>query len=146
MIRREDVHVALFNAMTALGAFKIVSRRNRAPESIGPELSPALFLLQDGETYDVPSPGSPPSKRCLHVLACLYNDVGSDLNATPTTAFNDALDALDAFFRAVNPATGRITLGGLVYSVTRAPGRSEGSPGDREGKAVEIIPIDIVFP
>ena len=105
-----------------------------------------MFLLQDGETYDVPSPGSPPAKRCLHVKACVYNDVGSDLNATPTTAVNDALDALDAFFRTVNPATGRITLGGLVYSVTRAAGQSEGSPGDREGKAVEIIPIDIVLP
>ena len=145
MTSRESVYMALFNAITATGAFKIVSRRNRAPESIGPDLSPALFLLEDGESYDTPSP-SVPSKRCLHVLACLYNDIGADLNATPKTALNDALDALDAFIRKVDPATGRNTLGGLVYSVTRATGRSEGSPGDREGKAVEIVPIDIVLP
>ena len=144
MTSRETVYVALFDAMTATGAFKIVSRRNRAPESIGPDLSPALFLLEDGETYDTPSP-SVPSKRCLHVLACLYNDIGNDLNATPKTALNDALDALDAFIRKVDPATGRNTLGGLVYSCM-IKGEGLRSSGDTTGKSVAGLPIEIILP
>ena len=143
MIRREAIYVALLDLLTTTGSFKVVSRRNRAPETIGPDLSPALFLLEKGETYHVISPGMP-TKRCLRVAACFYNDVGSDLNATPTTVVNDALDALD---RALTPdvATGRMTLGGLVYSV-KITGDTEGSPGDREGKAVAIVPIEIVLP
>jgi hypothetical protein len=143
MIRREAVYVALLNLLTTTGDFKLVSRRNRAPEQIGPALSPALFLFERGETYHVVSPAMP-TKRCLHVAACFYNDAGSDLNATPTTIVNDALDALD---RALTPdvATGRMTLGGLVYSV-KISGDTEGSPGDRDGRAAAIVPIEIVLP
>lgn len=143
MIARETVYQTLLDLMAATGDFHLVSRRNRAPESITPDLSPALFLLEDGESYIYQSPSLPP-KRCLHVLACFYNDLGADLNGTPTTIVNNALDALD---RAMTPdvATGRTTLGGLVYSFTR-PGRTQGSPGDREGKAVQIIPIEIMLP
>jgi hypothetical protein len=143
MIARETVYVALLNLLTTTGSFKLVSRRNRAPESIGPTLSPALFLFERGETYHVISPGMP-VKRCLKVSACFYNDVGADLNATPTTLVNNALDALDAILTG-DPATGRTTLGGLVYSIKQS-GDTEGSPGDREGKAVAIVPLEIILP
>jgi hypothetical protein len=143
MPARETVYQALLDLLTTTGDFKLVSRRNRAPESIGPDLSPALFLFERGETYHVISP-SMPTKRCLRVAACFYNDVGSDLNATPTTVINAALDALD---RALTPdvATNRTTLGGLVHSV-KITGDTEGSPGDRDGKAVAIVPIEIILP
>jgi hypothetical protein len=143
MPAREAVLVALLDLLTTTGDFKLVSRRNRAPESIGPALSPALFLFERGETYHVVAPAMP-TKRCLRVAACIYNDVGSDLNATPTSVINDALDALDAALKP-DPATGRTTLGGLVYSL-KISGDTEGSPGDREGKAVAIVPIEIVLP
>lgn len=143
MIRREAVYVALLDLLTTTGDFKLVSRRNRAPEQIGPALSPALFLFERGEHYDAPSPNVP-TKRCLHVSACFYNDVGSDLNATPTTVINDALDALDAALKT-HPVTGPQTLGGLVYSL-KISGDTEGSPGDRDGRAVAIVPIEIVLP
>jgi hypothetical protein len=129
--------------LSSTGDFKVVSRRNRAPESITIDMSPALFLLETGENYTYVSPSVPP-KRCLHVAACFYNDVGADLNAYPQTIVNNALDALDRAMTP-DPATGRTTLGGLVYSFTR-PGQTQGSPGDREGKAVQIIPIEILLP
>jgi hypothetical protein len=143
MIRRETVYVALLNLLTTTGDFKLVSRRNRAPEQIGPALSPALFLFERGETYHDTAPGIP-TKRCLRVSACFYNDAGSDLNATPTTIVNDALDALDAALK-IHPVTGPQTLGGLVYSV-KISGDTEGSPGDRDGRAAAIVPIEIVLP
>ena len=142
-VARETVYQKLLDVLTTTGDFKLVSRRNRAPEQIGPELSPALFLFEAGETYHEQAPGLP-VKRCLQVLACFYNDVGSDLNACPTTAINNALDALDAIL-TVSPATGPKTLGGLVYSL-KQNGRTEGSPGDREGKAVAIVPLEIILP
>jgi hypothetical protein len=140
---RETVYRALLDLLTTTGDFKLVSRRNRAPEQIGPALSPALFLFEAGETYHVQAPGLP-VKRCLQVLACFYNDAGSDLNVCPTTIINNSLDALDAILTG-GPATGRTTLNGLVYSL-KQNGRTEGSPGDRDGRAVAIVPLEIILP
>jgi hypothetical protein len=140
---RETVYQALLDLLTTTGDFKLVSRRNRAPESITPDLSPALFLFERGETYHVVSPSVPP-KRCLEVLAIFYNDVGADLNGVPTALINAALDNLDAALKP-DPATGRTTLGGLVYSC-RANGAVEKAPGDREGKALAVVPLEIILP
>ena len=142
-VARETVYTALLNLLTTTGDFKLVSRRNRAPESIGPALSPALFLFEHSETYHVIAPAVPP-KICLQVLAIFYNTVGSDLNICPTTAINAALDNLDAALKP-DPATGRTTLGGLVYSL-KANGIVEKAPGDREGNALAIVPLEIILP
>ncbi len=140
---REAAYVALLDLLTATGDFKSVSRRNRDTEGIGPDESPALFLVEISEHYTSISPAMPP-KRCLKVWACFYNDVGPDLNATPTTLINNALDALDAALKP-DPATGRTTLGGLVYSLTR-DGDVAKAPGDKEGKALAIVPLEITLP
>ena len=141
---REAAVVALSDACAATGAFKSVSRRNRDTEGIGPDESPALFLMQMRDSYHVQSPSMPP-RVCLHVWACIYDDAGNDPNVVPTTALNDALDALDVILRKIDPATGRNTLGGLVYSLM-PDGDVDRIPGDKEGKTLAVVPLAIILP
>lgn len=143
-VPRETVYETLLALLTTTGDFKLVSRRNRAPETITPALSPALFLFEVSESYHVQAPGLP-VKLCLQVQAVFYNSVGSDLNLCPTTAINAALDNLDVALKADQPATGRTTLGGLVFSL-KANGNVEKAPGDRDGNAIAIVPLEIILP
>lgn len=147
MASREQILDALLALLAATGEFKLVSRRDRAPETIGPALSPAVFLLENpvrAEKYERPSPSSPPI-RTLYVDAVFYNDAGADPNVIPLTIVNDALDALDAALKPDSPMTGRLTLGGLVYSVMRE-GDARKSDGAKTGRAVAIAPIAIILP
>ena len=144
MVSREQVMAALLAMLSATGDFVTISRRNRAPESITPALSPALFLVEDSEQVERVSPLMPPV-RSLIVTAIFYNDAGNDPNTIPASAINNALDNLDAALAAVDPGTGRFTLGGIVYSVIR-DGEMIKSPGDITGKSVAIVPLKIILP
>lgn len=143
MTTREAVMTALVALLSGVAPFALVSRRNRAPETIGPSQSPALFVLEDGEQYEIKSVSMPPIRH-LMVSAIIYNDVGSDPNAIPTTVINNALDALDSALKPTNPAN-LATLGGLVYSVT-LDGEVKKAPGDKTGKSVAIVPLRIILP
>ena len=141
---REQVMTALLALLQTSAEYKLISRRNRAPATITPALSPALLLLEDAETYVRKSPAQPPV-RTLTAKAVIYNDVGPNPNAIPVTIVNQALDALDALLVPDDRATGRCTLGGLVYSAM-LDGDVVKAPGDQTGVAMAIAPIRIVLP
>ena len=111
----------------SLPSFVTVSRRNRAPESLSPGLTPALMLVSHKENYERPS-ASAPAKITLHLLAIMYVDVGNDENAIPDAILNGLLDQVTLALAPDQPNLGRTTLGGLVQSVmidgeiTKAPG------------------------
>lgn len=140
---REQVMVALLALLSGTGNFVTISRRNRSPESLGPALTPALFLLEDGEEYEIKSVSLPPIRHLL-VSAIFYNDIGADQVAIPATAINNALDNLDAALAPTTP-TGLTTLGGLAYSV-KITGEVKKAPGDKTGKSLAIVPIRVIMP
>ena len=143
MATREQVMTALLALVRSTGDFVTVSRRNRDPNSIGPDQSPALFLLEDSEQYAVTSIAMPPIRHLI-VSAIFYNDGGADQNVIPATPINNALDALDAALQPTNP-TYRFTLGGLVESVM-IDGEVKKAPGDKTGKSMAIVPLRVILP
>lgn len=144
MATREQIMTALLALLKNSGDFAEVSRRNRGGEVITPELSPAIFLVEDHEEYIRPSPSLPPVRR-LQVSAIFYNDIGDDQNAIPSTAINNALDQLDALFIPDDSSYGTFTLGGLVKSVMISRELAK-APGDITGKSLAIVPILIEMP
>ena len=144
MATREAVMTALLAAIVGTGAFETTGRRNRGSNAIGPTQSPACFLFQDSERQERKSPMLPP-KRILNISAVIINDVGQDPAAVPATLINAALEALDALFRPDNLASGRCTLGGLVESLM-IDGEIVQAPGDQTGKALAVVPLQIILP
>jgi hypothetical protein len=145
MSSREAVMTALLTQLQTVSAFKLASRRNRDPATIGPALSPALFLLEHAERYVRSSVAMPPTREMM-VSVIFYNDVGADANAVPATIINTALDALDAALKPNDPSN-LFTLGGLVDSVVVDDTRDiERAPGDKTGKALAVVPLRIVLP
>lgn len=143
-VARETVMQALFVALQTSGKFKSVGRRNRDPETIGIESSPALMLVEHSESYRSPTTHQPPIRK-LMVRAIVYFDVGGDDNAIPSGVINPILDAIDALFRPDNAMTGQFTLGGLVQSAI-IDGAVVKAPGDKTGKGLAMVPITITLP
>ncbi|MFX8844664.1 hypothetical protein ABTM93_19560, partial [Acinetobacter baumannii] len=81
-----------------------------------------------------------------HMLAdlYLYNDIGDDPNAIPSTPINQMLDALDVALKPTDPSQ-RLTLNGLVEYVL-IEGQIERAMGELTGKAVAAVPLKIVLP
>jgi hypothetical protein len=146
MTTREAAIGALFTRLCGAYAFTQTTRRLASPETIAAPGEPALALVPQpvGEIYHAPSPNVPPIRK-LALFAIVYVDAGADPNEIPETLLNPIKDAIDAALVADNPTTGRCTLGGLVYSV-RIQGNVEGAPGDKTGKGLAVIPIEIVLP
>ena len=142
MITREEVMTAL-QARLTLPSLKTISRRNRAPETLSPSLTPALMLIGHREQFERPSLSAPP-KITLHILAILYIDVGNDENAIPDGILNNLLDEITAALEPDDRNLGRLTLHGLVQSVT-IDGEITKAPGDVTGKGLAVIPITIRF-
>jgi hypothetical protein len=141
---RETIINALFTKLVTSGQFNTTGRRNRDPESIAPEQTPALLLVEHTEKYAIPSP-SLPAKRMINLRAILYTDVGDDDNAIPATVINNLLDGVDAALVPDDPTSQRCTLGGLVYSV-KIDGDVIKAPGDVTGKGLAIVPLQILIP
>jgi hypothetical protein len=139
---REQALAALLAAVTAQGYFTTTGRRARDPSVIGPLLSPACFLVRSGETLERKSPNL--VIRTLHVSAFVYNDVGAAPNAIPETVLNNAMEALEAALAPAQPG-GLCTLGGLVYAAY-LKGEVHTAPAELTGKALAIVPIEIVLP
>src|SRR5438128_8244518 len=140
MTTREQAVQAVYNKI-ATGSYNTKSRRMRDPESVSPENTPVLFLLDHSESFDHTSVSLPP-KRSLFLSAFLYSDVGNDENAIPSSTINNLLDELET---NLSPdREGRCTLNGLVFSVT-IDGDITKSPGDITGKSLAIVPILIML-
>jgi hypothetical protein len=144
MVSRETIITALFEKLAASGEFVTTGRRNRDPESIPTNQTPALLLVEHSEKYDVQSRNLP-AKRIINLRAIIYTDVGDDDNAIPATIINNMLDGVDAALAPDSPQTGFCTLGGLAYSV-KIDGDVIKAPGDVTGKGLAIVPIQILIP
>jgi hypothetical protein len=143
---REDVMTALAtllsSTLTPLG-LKSLSRRLVKPESITSAQSPCAFLVEMTDDYQRQSPALPPTRHMLADLY-LYNDIGDDPNAIPSTPINQMLDALDVALKPTDPSQ-RLTLNGLVEYVL-IEGQIERAMGELTGKAVAAVPLKIVLP
>ncbi len=140
---RESVMAALLAKLTGAFAFGAVTRRLVSPETIATPGKPALVLIEHHEEYEQ-RPAQPP-RRKMSVMAILYIDTGSDPNAIPDAVLNPIQDAIDAALAPDAPHLGRCTLGGLVDSVVIS-GSVIKAPGDKTGKGLAIIPIEITIP
>jgi len=143
MATRETILAALLAAVQATGYFVSTGRRARDPAAIGPAQSPACFLVCSGETFKRPSPNLP-AIRTLRVAAFLYNDVGANANAVPESALNAAVEALEAALAPDRP-NGYCTLGGLV-TAAYLNGEEHRAPAEMTGKALAVVPIDVLMP
>lgn len=135
---------ALLAKLKASGDFKSVGRRNRNPDTIGAESTPALMLVEHSEQYRNPSTHQPAIRK-LMVKAIVYFDVGGDDNAIPSAVINPILDEIDRLFRPDNATTGQFTLGGLVQSAV-IEGTVLKAPGDLTGKGLASVPITLTLP
>lgn len=141
---RSQIMTALLNLLAGSGEFKLVGLRNRDPESIPTEQTPALFLFKHKEEIVRQSPSQPP-KRILDFFAVLYSDVGQDENAIPALIIDDLLDGIDAVMRPDSPTLGRNTLGGLVFSAM-IDGETTLFAGDVTGRGGALVPIRVIMP
>lgn len=146
---REAAIEALQSALSGAYAFGLVTRRLQAPEQMCSVGSPGLALVTHHEGYHRPSPNVPP-KRTMTVSALIYVDAGgANPNAVPDSLVNPILDAFDVVFHpqtgANFPTQGRCTLGGTVFSAAIS-GEVIRAPGDKTGKGVAIVPIELILP
>lgn len=141
---REMIMEALQTRLQAAYAFSAVTRRNLSPETIVSAGQSALVLVKHHENYHRPSPAGP-SRRTLTVMAIVYIDVGAAANAIPDAVLNPIQDAIDAALYPDDLQRGTCTLGGLVYSVMIS-GEVIAAPGDKTGKGLACIPIEIIWP
>ncbi len=141
---REQIMEALQTRLTAAYAFGAVTRRNASPETIATPGSPALVLIKHHETYHRQSPSLPP-RRTMVVLAIVYIDTGSNVNLIPDAIINPIQDAIDTALLPDDLQQNRCTLGGLAFSVMIS-GELIAAPGDKLGKGLIVIPIEVVMP
>jgi hypothetical protein len=104
---------------------------------------PALFLRHTA-TEDIYQ-NIITSATTIHAEVWIYSKAGLDLDVAPDTALNYLVDAVRNALLPDNPVLRQCTLGGLVNSC-RVEGRSEYDPGDYDGQAKAILPIQILCP
>lgn len=144
MASRETIITALLAKLAAGGAFKTIGRRNRDPESIPTDETPALLLVKLSEKIERVSPNLS-AKRVLNMMAYVYTDVGSDENAIPETPLNNALDSIEAALAPDDPTQNKCTLGGLVF-YAQVEGDIDVGIDASSGKAIQSVPIRVLIP
>jgi hypothetical protein len=121
----------------------LLSRRVKLWSDVPAADQPALFIAEHGENIAYGSENLP-AKTTLNVDLFVYVAAGRDRRCVPARDLNIALDALFAAL-APEPASGRQTLGGLVYHC-RIEGRIVKDPGDLDGQGLALIPLRIMAP
>ena len=104
---------------------------------------PALYL-RDGDE-DVTYPNTILQQQTILADVWIYSNAGADPDVVPIIALNNLLDAVQTAFAADDPDQQRFTLGGLVFWC-RVAGRIEKSPGDLDGQAIAVMPVEIFVP
>jgi hypothetical protein len=146
MVTREAAIEALFTTLSGAYAFGVATRRLDSPETIATPGAPGLGLVVHSESYKRPSPNVPPARKML-VKAIIYIDASGEANANliPDAILNPIKDAFDAALKPDNLVTGLCTLGGVVYSAI-INGEVIQAPGDKTGKGLAVMPIEILLP
>jgi hypothetical protein len=145
-VTREQVSVAFFNLIAGAADFTATSRRFVHWDQVNETQMPFLTVLKTGEVRARQAEGLPTLTMNTHVF--VYLSAGMDPEDVPDTAMNAVLDAIDA---AVVPGGAdalngnKQTLGGLV-SHCYPLGPVFVDTGDVDGKAVAVIPFQILVP
>jgi hypothetical protein len=145
-VTRETAIEALFTALKSAYAFGEATRRLDSPDTIARRGVPGLGLVVHSESYVRSSPNLPPKRKML-VKAIIYIDASGDeyANVIPDAVLNPIKDAFDAALKPDNQVTGNCTLGGVVYSAI-INGEVIQAPGDKTGKGLAVMPIEILLP
>jgi hypothetical protein len=145
-ITREQIAVAFFQLIAGAADFVATSRRFVHWDQVNETQMPFLTMLKTGEMRGRQSEGLPTLTINAHVF--VYLSAGMDPEEVPDAAMNAVLDAIDA---AVAPSSAdalsgnRQTLGGLVaHCYPFGPVFIDA--GDIDGKAVAVIPFQILVP
>jgi hypothetical protein len=146
-LNRELVYSRLWTLITTasgiVGEFKTAKRLLRHIEDVDPNVMPALFMLQQGESWVRKGKGIP-SIRTLNAALFFYIATTDGSNVLPATLMNNAMDTIDALF---NTPAGKVeTLGGLVEHVYVAEGEVRFYEGLLQDKSPVVIPLRILVP
>lgn len=142
--KRETAIAALLTKLQTVAGFTVTGRRNAQPDTIATPNNPALLLLCNRDKYGTLQLGRV-VKKTMMVFACIYIDTGNDPNAVPDTIINNLLDGVDDALVPDDLAAGRCTLGGAVFAA-HIEGEVIRAPGDRTGKGLAIVPINLILP
>lgn len=143
---RENVMTALMGLIAAAYPWKLgPARRLRLWSDVPSVNRPACFLFEGGEERHSWSASAVP-KRVLEIRLFIYLNA-KDQTMSGAPLINDVLDALEGAFAlsGADLCIGRNTLGGMVYHC-RIDGKILKDPGDLDGDALVIVPIEIVLP
>ena len=105
MTTREQAMEALQTRLQSAYSFGAVTRRLVSPETIASPGAPALVLIKHHEDYTRKGPTVPPI-RTMTVMAIVYIDVGSNVNAIPDSVINPIQDAIDTALLPDDSTTG----------------------------------------
>lgn len=141
-MNREDIYAAVFAKISALlpGTFKTVSRRLRHIEEMNHEEMPAVFQVQQDETFDAKP--NLPTKKTLNVEWWVYVSA-PDTSIAPSTILNPVLDAIDGVLGQDDGGLNVETLGDRVFRAS-VSGRVEIIEGVLGDRALAIVPVRIV--
>lgn len=140
-LNREAVYGAVFAKLSGIAGVTTASRRLRHIEEMQQEEFPAVFQVQQDESWD--GKVNLPTKKTFNVEWWVY--VGEpDLALAPSTKLNAFLDTIDELFGSGGSSGLSVdTLGGLVFNAT-INGKIEIIEGVLGDRALAIIPIRVV--
>lgn len=137
---REDVSNALFDLLTASGAYRTSGRRLIFASKVADQ--PALFLRNTGEEWDRVNTRMP-AKVTMEFEVWLYSRLGADPETAPAVGLNDLVADVAA---AIDPFPLQTqTLGGAVIHCW-IEGHIDMHPGDLDGQAIAIVPVKVLVP
>lgn len=141
-MNREEIYSAVFAKLTALlpGTFKTASRRLRHIETMQHEEMPAVFQVQQDESFDARP--NLPTKKVLNVEWWIYVGEPNE-SAAPSSQLNPVLDAVDGVLGQDGAGLDVETLGGRVFNA-KISGKVEIIEGVLGDRALAIIPVRIV--
>ncbi len=132
--------------INGLSTWGVTSRRLKLWNDVDSSVQPALYLLQHREAL-VNSGQGTPNRQYLLMGAWCYARTDSD-----SIIGDDLLDimteAIEPTLQADDPQTNNLTLGGLCTwcRLDRDSNQVIRDPGDIDGQALLVLPIQILFP
>jgi hypothetical protein len=135
---REVAYLALFSKLTALGTFKLVTRRLKHWQDTAPEDQPALFMEHNGEvTQQV---RGQPARVVLEVSLWIYvRSNGQEVGPV----LNPILDVVSDALAPPKNGDHTQTLNGVVHHCW-IEGQTQIFEGDLGEEAVAIIPVKLL--
>lgn len=140
---REEIMEALFTLLQTTSGIVTFGRRLKLWNNVPAEQQPALFLVEHSEARLNSLRGTPGR---LQLLAQIFLYVKTtDMEVIGGTELNNLIDAIEATLAPADPKVNVQTLGGLVDRCW-INGTIIKDPGDIDGQALAIIPINILVP